>query len=163
LHLLASSHAAMIVKHKVFDFGLLLLFLVSLLGSSGASSATSPLAAYGKAIELPFPNDWDILGVSGLTYNKETDFWTCSAENIPGTDVARQFPTVSLPRLYHMRLDFKNGAILEVGNDDSSVLVDPSQGLKLEDVTQAPPTTDGDSSGNFVRGKFAFGHNQQVL
>lgn len=90
----------------------------------------------GKAIELQFPNKWDLLGVSGLAYDDDRDIWTCSTENIPGTDVSNQYPETALPRLHKLHLDFTTGEI-EI---ESTVVVKPHEGLKLEDIALAPPS-----------------------
>jgi len=51
------------------------------------TTASSPnddyLQPYGrKPIVLPFPNEYDIIGVGGMTYDVKRDLWTVCTENI---------------------------------------------------------------------------------
>lgn len=48
--------------------------------TSGASAL--PLELVGSPIKLPYPNEQNILGVGGLSYDAEQDLWCASSENI---------------------------------------------------------------------------------
>ena len=85
---------------------------------------------------IPFPNQWDMLGVGGLTYDKNNDIWTCVTENIPGSPVSDDYPKTSVPRLFHMKLDFESG-IVNI-QDDAAVEISSANGLKLEDISLVP-------------------------
>ena len=89
-----------------------------------------------QIIHLNFPNDQIILGVGGLVYDKDTNIWTASSENIPGSPVDEEFPLASSPRIYPMMLDFQAGRIEFVNN--GAILVEPSYGLNIEDIYMAP-------------------------
>ena len=107
--------------------------IIALLVSCGACS---PLEETGKSISLPYPNDQQILGVGGLSYDKESDTWTVSAENIVGSPIDNSFPNASRPRLYQLTLNFEDGSIgFEHPNP---TFVSPSSGIKIEDLDQAP-------------------------
>ena len=99
----------------------------------------------GQSIRLPFPNDQTILGVGGLTYDKYTNIWTASAENIPGSPVSERYPISSIPRIYHLMLDFQTGSIVFV-NKEGPILVTPGKGLKIEDIAMASKTFGNNSN-----------------
>lgn len=99
----------------------------------------------GQSIRLPFPNDQTILGVGGLTYDKDTNIWTASSENIPGSIVSEKYPISSIPRIYHMMLDFQTGSIVFV-NNEGPILINPMEGLKIEDIAMASKTFGNDSN-----------------
>jgi len=51
------------------------------------TTASSPnddyLQPYGRRpIVLPFPNEYDIIGIGGMTYDVKRDLWTVCTENI---------------------------------------------------------------------------------
>lgn len=109
---------------------------LSLASSLQLASATI-LQRYGKKVTLPFPNEPSILGVGGLSYNRDSDTWTASSENIVGSSIEDEFPITSLPRIYHMKLDFETGTV-DFPEGTTPILVDPTDGLKLEDLDLAP-------------------------
>ena len=87
----------------------------------------------GMPIKLPFPNNQSILGVGGLVYDDDNKIWTASAENLVGSEVDEQFPLASVPRIYHMVLDFDTGSITFV-NSGGPIIISPANGLKIEDI-----------------------------
>lgn len=40
------------------------------------------LEPFGKAIKLPFPNEQNILGIGGLSFNSKDNIWTVACENV---------------------------------------------------------------------------------
>jgi len=100
------------------------------------------MESIGKSIHLPFPNDQTILGIGGLSYDKDTQIWSAPSENIPGYSLDDQFPLVSVPRIYNMKLDFDEGSIEFVG----VTFVEPPDGLKLEGIATRTTAGEGASS-----------------
>ena len=113
-------------------------WLILLLMDAPLSLAYS-MHKIGQSIRLPFPNDQTILGIGGLAYDKYTNIWTAAAENIPGSPVSERYPISSIPRIYHLMLDFQTGSIVFV-NKEGPILVTPGKGLKLEDIAMASKT-----------------------
>ena len=109
-----------------------------LMGTSLSNSV--PMKKIGKTIHLPFPNKHSILGVGGLTFDENTNIWTASAENLPGSHIDAEFPLASTPRIYHMILDFQAGSIDFVKN--GTILINPGNGLKIEDIAKAPDSVE---------------------
>ena len=101
-----------------------------------ALALSAVISPYGKPIIVPFPNQWDMLGIGGLTYDETNDIWTCVTENIPGSPISHDYPKTSIPRLFHMKLDFENGT-LDI-QYDTSVEISSTNGLKLEDISLIP-------------------------
>lgn len=100
------------------------------------AAVSHPFEQIGTAIKMPFPNQQAILGVGGLTYHRDIDIWTASSENIIGTKLDIKYPVASVPRLYHMKLDF-NASTVEFLFDEP-VFIEPSDGLKIEDMDSLP-------------------------
>lgn len=99
-------------------------------------AASKPvLKKIGMDIHIPFPNKETIMGVGGLVFHNISKTWTVCAENIPGSTSNEDYPLASSPRLYHMNLDFESGSADFL---EEVVTVQPSKGLKLEDIAFAP-------------------------
>lgn len=112
--------------------GSLCLAVVSAL--TGASG--SMLTPFGTPISLPWPNDYLIQGLSGLTYDAQTDIWTAVAETIRGNPVTEEYPFLQVPRLYRFKLDFVEGTF--ACEEPCYVTLKPGTGLKLEGITLNP-------------------------
>ena len=93
-----------------------------------------PMKQVGMPIKLPFPNNQSILGVGGLEYDNDNNIWTASAENLVGLEVDEKFPLASVPRIYHMLLEFDTGSIT-FANGSEPIIISPANGLKIEDIT----------------------------
>jgi len=100
-----------------------------------------PLDPIGNVIKLPFPNDQSILGVGGLAYDSRENLWSASCENIASASHINNDSdvTISLPRLYHMNLNFEDASIEFL--TDEPIIVQPSTGLKLEGLAIVPNQT----------------------
>ena len=94
---------------------------------------------FGVDIKLPFTNKQNILGVSGLTYDQATNIWTVASESILGSSISNDNPMAAVPRIYHMKLDFSSGSIDFL---DGPIIINPSTGLKIEDIELAPQDDD---------------------
>jgi len=118
-------------------------YLLSLLRWAISVEGTfEALEKIGKTITEPFPNSpRNIIGVGGLSYEPLTNTWTTSSENIAGV-IDDLYPGVSLPKLNHMELDFNSGTITYINSEP--VVVNPSNGLKLEDIASIPLTERSD-------------------
>mmetsp|Transcript_41428 Transcript_41428/g.42195 ORF Transcript_41428/g.42195 Transcript_41428/m.42195 type:complete len:304 (+) Transcript_41428:281-1192(+) len=91
------------------------------------------LEQVGKKIFLPFPNDHRIIGIGGLGYDSVNDYWSAASENIASaTSDQDDDKDLSLPRIYHMILDFQEGTIDFIL--DEPIVVQPKEYLKLEDL-----------------------------
>ncbi|GFH44718.1 hypothetical protein CTEN210_01192 [Chaetoceros tenuissimus] len=115
----------------------IIIFFLSLLQWAIPVEGTfEALEKIGKTIIEPFPNSpRNIIGVGGLSYEPLTNTWTTSSENIPGV-IDDLYPGVSLPKLNHMELDFETGKVTYINSEP--IVVNPSNGLKLEDIASIP-------------------------
>ena len=80
--------------------------------------------------------------MGGISYNEDIDTWTVCSESIIGTEPNND-ATLSLPRLYHMKLNFTSGSVSFITNE--AVTVNPSDTLKLEDIATVPNTAFGNT------------------
>ena len=87
---------------------------------------------------------FQILGVGGLSYNEDIDTWTVCSENIIGFGSDDEYPDISLPRLYHLKLNFTSGSVSFT--TDKAITVNPPDKLKLEDIAAVPNTNIGEES-----------------
>lgn len=74
----------------------ILLLLLLPKDTTASSSNDDYLQPYGrKPIVLPFPNEYDIIGVGGMTYDVKRDLWTVCTENIRESELCDYFLVVS--------------------------------------------------------------------
>jgi len=95
------------------------------------SSKWAALESVESMIKLPFPNSQMILEVGGISYNENIDERTVCSESIIGTEPNND-AMLSLPRLYHMKLDFTSGSVSFFTNE--AVTVNPFDALKQGDI-----------------------------
>ena len=76
-----------------------------------------------------------------MSYNELSNTWTVCSENIVGSVDNDQYSDASLPRIYHLALDFQSGMVEFI--TDEPVMVNPSESLKLEDIVAVPDTNLG--------------------
>jgi len=101
--------------------------------------AQPALREYGQKITLGFPNEHNIMGIGGLSYDPASQVWSAVAEEMRGTEASMAHPATADPRLYSLKLDFDSGSLAVA--EPPVVRLRPGAGLKLEDI--AGPNPDG--------------------